>query len=228
MTQPTLAAPVRHGSSSFRTLLLATIVSLGGVTLAHGQGYVGASISGDIARTGSASGGLNPGSGEALSFSLRAGAPMTSRVGVEFEFARPSIIERDQTPDVLPLDAALASDLAALGIPITRYTVHSEQRNTTMNVALTAAQAISPRLSVVYVGGVTFGRIERTIRYSFTPAPIFPLPDAKGVSYDTGPLVGVDVRLGLTDHVQVVPGIRLMGIANGWLVRPAVGLAWRF
>ena len=227
MTQPALAATGWRAASHIRAVLLATMVLLGGVNVAHAQGYVGASISADIARTGSASAGLNPGSGEAVSFSLRAGAPIASRVGVEFEFARPSIIERDQTPDVIPLEATLASDLAALGIPTYRYTVHSEQRTTTMGMALTAEQSIAPRLSVVYVGGVAFGRIDRTIRYSYTTI-VFPLPDQKAVSYDTGPLVGMDARLGLTDHVQVVPGVRLIGIAGGWLVRPAVGLAWRF
>jgi hypothetical protein len=210
--------------------MMAAIVFVAGVTRAHAQGYVGASISADIARTGSGASGLNPGSGEAMSFSLRAGTPIVRRIGVEFEFARPAIIERDQVPDVVPLDPGLASEFAALGIPVYRYTLHTEQRNTTMSVALAAEQSISPHLSVMYVGGVAFGRIERTVRFQYDPAPPFgiPLPDQNGVTYDTGPLVGMDAHIGLTDHVQVVPGVRLMGIAGGWLLRPAVGLAWRF
>ena len=41
-------------------------------------------------------------------------------------------------------------------------------------------------------------------------------------------MVGVEGRVGLSDHVRVVPGLRLLAAGGGWTIRPAVGLAWEF
>jgi hypothetical protein len=40
--------------------------------------------------------------------------------------------------------------------------------------------------------------------------------------------VGFEACIGLTEHVNLVPGVRLHGLENGWLLRPAVGLEWEF
>lgn len=54
-----------------------------------------------------------------------------------------------------------------------------------------------------------------------------PLRD-RVVSYATGPLVGFEARVSLTDHVQFVPGVRIQSVSGGWLIRPGVGLGWAF
>jgi hypothetical protein len=62
-------------------------------------------------------------------------------------------------------------------------------------------------------------------------APIITVPartSSSATTYDVGPLVGVEGAIGLTEHVQLTPGIRLHGIEGGWLLRPSVGLGWTF
>jgi hypothetical protein len=222
-----------------RRTMLATVVLLAGTTAAQAQsGYVGAAIAADIVRTGSFDGTAMSGTGEAVSFALRAAAPVTPRFGVEFEFARPAAIERDESPDVRILADLTGFDRAvAPALPpesaIFSYDVHTWQRNTTMTAAMTVAQPLSSRVSLVYLGGVAFGRIERRFRYSygFPPylAAIYPVTsETKGVTYEAGPMVGVEGRVGLTEHVQLAPGVRMVAIGEGWVVRPSVGLNWRF
>jgi len=48
------------------------------------------------------------------------------------------------------------------------------------------------------------------------------------VVYSARPMAGFEARIGLTDHVQLVPGVRMHGIQGGWLIRPSVGLSWKF
>ena len=232
-----------------RQLVGAVLLILGCATLlatpAQAQsGYIAGSLSADIGRTGSTDGTDRPGTGEALSFSLRAGVPITPRFGVEFDFTRPSEIETDQTPDVsifdqvnllaslsptLPIDTILPS------IPTFNYTIHTAQRTTTYTAAAFARQEISPRLALVYLGGVAFGRVERTLSTSFgLPIPIplasiYPASfETRTVDYVAGPMGGFEARVGLTDHVEVVPGVRMLSLAGGWIVRPAVGISWKW
>lgn len=54
----------------------------------------------------------------------------------------------------------------------------------------------------------------------------------RATTYSVGPVVGVEARLGLTDHVMLVPGMRLQTVggtaASAWLFRASVGLGWKF
>jgi len=223
------------------------LLVLGFAAAAQAQsGYIAGSLSADISRMGSTDGTDLPGTGEALSFSLRAGVPITPRFGVEFDFTRPSEIENDQTPDVsiyadLPvtflttLDPTLPLDTILPALPTFNYSIHTTQRITTYTAAAFARQEITPRLAMVYLGGIAFGRVERTLSTSFAlPIPIplasiYPASfDTRTVEYATGPMGGVEAHVGLTDHVQVVPGVRILGLAGGWIIRPAVGLAWKW
>lgn len=45
-------------------------------------------------------------------------------------------------------------------------------------------------------------------------------------TYTAAPVVGVDARVALTDHASIVPG--MLALNGGLIVRPAVGLRWRF
>jgi hypothetical protein len=208
--------------------------------------YAAGSLGADIGRTGSADGSDAPGTGEALSFSLRVGTGLTSRFGVELDFTRPSEIETDETPDVrilLPTPYTITPDLsllspgdlnrASLPISVIGYTIHTAQRTTTITAAAWARQEVTPRVSLVYLGGVAFGRVERTVTTSFDVPPLLasiyrPTYDLRTIDYSVGPMAGFEGRVGFTEHVQVIPGIRVLSVGGGWILRPAVSLSWVF
>ena len=213
---------------------------------AHAQPYVAGSLSADIVRTGSSDAIPWPGSGEAFSFSLRAGAQVTPWFGIELDFTRPSEIETTQEPDFRTLDATVlaVAGVSPSSLPIFGYRVRTAQRATTVTASVWAKQEVSPRFAVVYLGGIAFARVERSITTTFDfpgfPLPVdFPFPIAQPsifppsyqnttVEYTQGPMAGIEGRLALTEHVQLVPGFRLLGIGGGWVMRPAVGLGWTF
>jgi hypothetical protein len=92
---------------------------------------------------------------------------------------------------------------------------------------------VSPKLSLVYLGGVAFVRLDQTTKTTFGYAlPVLsiypPSYEYKTVEYTQGPMAGIEARIGLSDHTQLVPGLRLLAVAGGWIMRPAVGLGWTF
>jgi hypothetical protein len=167
---------------------------------------------------------------------------------VELEFARPEQIENDQTPDYRILAAAglttgsftftngstvIGPDVAIF--PPINFSVRTSRRNTTLTASAWARQEVSRRFSMVYLGGIGFNRIEQLYEYNFGGGPrvnpLLPtiLPrSTRTTEYSVGPMVGVEARVGMSDHLRLVPGVRLHGLQGGWLVRPAVGLAWEF
>lgn len=203
------------------------------------SGYIAGSLSADVVRTGSVDSTDMPGSGEAMSFSLRAGAAITPRFGVELDFTRPSEIETDQTPDIgilADIPYVVSGDLILPSVPtssILGYKIHTIQRTTTITASASARQEITPRFSLVYLGGIAFARMEQTVTTTFNYLPALasiyrPTYETKTVAYTPGPMVGFEGRVSLTDHVQVVPGIRMLSMAGQWIVRPAIGLGWSF
>lgn len=223
-----------------RAMMVAALTLVLWTSAARAQtAYVAASLGADIGRTGSSDGSDAPGTGEALSFSLRVGTGLISRFGVELDFTRPSEIETDESPDIGVLDArnTIASDLSRLlpgvpilPLPIVGYTTHTAQRTTTITGAAWVRQEISPRISLVYLGGVAFGRIQRTVATSLDGLPVSDRPtlEYRTSDYSAGPMAGFEGRLGLTEHAQVVPGIRVLSVGDGWIIRPAVSLSWVF
>ena len=231
---------------------VATVALLAGLVAApaYAQGpYVGASIGADIARFSSSDGYDNPATGEAVSWALRLGGPIGSRFGVELEFARPEQIKNDQTPDyrilsagsltyslgaVTPSNTVVAPDTSIAIFPIP-FSVRTSRRNTTMTASVWARQEVSRRFSMVYLGGIDFNRIEQVYEYNYggggriLPALPTILPrTSRTTEYGVGPMAGVEARVGMSDHVRLVPGVRLHALQGGWLIRPAVGLAWEF
>jgi hypothetical protein len=215
------------------------IVLLAGTTRASAQsGYVAAALSADIVRDGTIDDTQTPGTGEAISFSLRAGKAIGRNVGVELDFTRPSTIESDDMS--IPVDFTF-EPIPGLGLPsqslpdFVGYRIHTEQRTTTVTAAAWARQEITPRVSFVYLGGIAFARRSQTVTTSFDGLPValapfglLPSIDTRVVDYSAGPMVGFEAQLGLTEHVRLVPGIRMLAITGGWTVRPAVGLGWNF
>lgn len=216
--------------------------------------YVGAALMGDVLRsthTELAVGPDNSTDGEAIGFALRVGTPLGNRWGIELEFARPGEIESEFSGSI-PLASGIDS-LALTQInrvvppgavlpqifpPILPYRVRSTQRHSTLSTSVWFNQNVSSRVSLVYLAGMGFYRAtyESDSRFEVLPAlptintvPAgFPSVATKTVNYGVRPLAGFEARIKLTDQVDLVPGIRLHGLENAWLLRPAVGLAWSF
>ena len=233
-------------------LLLGAVLFFPQPSAAQGA-YTGAALMGDFIRLDryDAGGSGSPAGGEALGFALRLGTPLGRNWGVELELARPALIESDETPDFIPLAASSVTGLLPPGVAlppgldagtVTRFTsfpafayrIHTARRNTTLGTTVWAAQEVSRRVSLVYLGGVGFHRATSITEWSFEryaalPFAILPSPSRQEVLlHSVQPLVGFEARIGLTDHVQLVPGIRMHGVSGGWLIRPAAGLAWQF
>ena len=221
-------------------LLIATVA-----TPAFGQSaYVGAAVGMDIARYNHVEvpGGEDfDASGEAVNFSLRLGTAVGQNWGVELGFTRPATIERESSfgypIPLLGRDAAVLTAIApniGMSIPIFESRTRIERRNTTLETVGWVAQPVSSRVDLVYLGGVAFNRIVEEISFQFSGriAGIIVPNTTRSVSYDLAPLAGLDARIALTDHVTLVPGLRLQGVggmnAQGWLLRTSAGLVWAF
>ena len=215
---------------------------------ADAQGYVAASVLGDIARFDeySSDGSDSSASGEAIGFALRLGTAIGSRWGVELEFARPSEIETTLSPPYIPLltttNVVQGSLPPNVGSPVVpdvyfpySYRSETRQRNTTLSASVWVGQTVTTRFGLTYLAGIAFGRTTRDIDVVYEPiprlAPVITIParvSSSATTYDVGPLVGVEGAIALTEHVQLIPGIRLHAIEGGWLLRPSVGLGWTF
>ena len=212
--------------------------------------YVAGTVAAEVVRTSSTKSGgttYDSGSGEALAGAIRVGTLLTPRFGVELEYFRPGEIEGDSTgpiyltgaPGVLysNVSAAAASLPGAdLVYPIVSQT--SGVRSSTTSTLLTARQPLGARAELVYLGGVGFSRVVRETEYGFPrgllplAAPIQRSSTTRTTQYCAGPVVGVEIRAGMTEHAQVVAGLRLhtlgQALVDGWMIRPSVGLAWKF
>lgn len=232
--------------------LLGAVLLVGVASTASAQStYVGASFIGDVVRTtGSGFGGA--GNGETFGGALRVGTPLGRQWGVELEFARTGEIEM-MPGGVFPAgsiewssgsSAGFLSSItsSALIFPSPRF--ESERRLATISTLLWWNHELSDRVSLAYLGGVAFTRTTWELRISYPdfPVPPFPLPLPIGrptilpppdlhqetTSYGADVAVGFEGRIGMTDHVRLVPGIRLQTISDGWAIRPGVGLQWTF
>jgi hypothetical protein len=244
----------RFRDDAFMKRLLVCLGATFCTTTAFAQDtYVSVSLTGDISRfsRSETAGSVDlSGSGEALGFGLRLGTPLGSIWGVEIEYVRPSEIESDGAPEVFPLprvplpgagvlDEVPAAFLPDVSILPFSYRIRAAQRNSTLSAGVWARQDFSSRFALVYSGGIGFHRTERELTITsdfFGPFPAAPglpivLPPPRAVdaiAYATRPFAGMDARVRMTDHVELVPGIRLHGLDGGLLVRPSVGLGWIF
>ncbi len=237
-------------------LLVAVLIALGARPSSAQSPYVSAAVVGDVllsTHSETSLGGDVPSGGEAIGFALRVGTPLGSRWGVELEFTRAGEIETE-FDGVIPLASragsavSWTSSLPPGSVPAgidavlpllqrpTSYSLQTTQRHSTLSTIVWMNQELSPRVSLIYLAGMGFSRttFENESRFEILPLPpgisipnIFPAI-TKTVTYGVRPLAGIEGRIGLTEHVDLVPGIRLHGLDNGWLLRPAVGLAWNF
>ena len=105
-------------------------------------------------------------------------------------------------------------------------------RVVTLTPALWVEQSVAKRLSLRYLAGLAFWR-ERdvtaiTVVTGFANrTTTLPPTHSTSVTYDAAPVVGIEAAVKFTEHLRVVPGVRLAAI-RGWLIRPTVGVAWVF
>ena len=234
-----------------RTSAIAVVLLFGVVAPpAFAQGaYVGAFLVGEIVRVDQYdSRAEDSGNGESLGFALRLGSPIGAKWGVEAEFVRPGEITSNQSPEIFPAVYDVTPIQVIPGLPNQgvnvydplifppiSYEFRSTQRRSTLSTSLWVRQELSSRVSMVYLGGVAFGRTstEVEITYTFPRQTILPLPPIppltnESIYYDVQPMVGVEGRIRMGGKVDLVPGLRLHGAQGGWLIRPAVGLSWNF
>jgi hypothetical protein len=215
---------------------------------AFAQGaYVGAFLVGEIVRLDQYdSRTQDTGNGESLGFALRLGSPIGAKWGVELEFVRPGEITSHQVPQILPAIYEVTPVQGIPGLPNQglydplifppiSFEFRSTQRRSTLSTSLWVRQELSPRVAMVYLGGVAFGRTSNEVEITYTIGrpTILPIPPIspvinESITYDVQPMVGVEGRIRMADKVDLVPGLRLHGAQGGWLIRPAVGLSWAF
>ncbi|MGH9328942.1 MAG: hypothetical protein ACRD09_00740 [Vicinamibacterales bacterium] len=187
------------------------------------------------------------GDGEALGGALRVGTELGDRWGLELEFAHAATIEDEttQNPRILPATGFVFTSLgtAPVGgiapeIPIfVNYTLRVRRSNPTLSTVAWIRQPVGGSVDLVYLGGVAFSRSVQEQDTSFVPI-LRPIPllapsrVTRTTMYGVNPLVGVEGRIRLTEHVRLVPGVRLQGLdsdpGSGWLMRAGVGLGWFF
>ena len=204
--------------------------------------YVGASLFGDIVRTGHTRtlGVEVGGGGEGIGIAVRAGTPLGTAWGVDLEFAYPSSIEQEYAPRFPePLGPVVTNFPRDLPIspttilpPYYSVSVRSEQRTSTLSASIWAQQQLTGRLSLVYLGGIGFYRATREDEIQYSPVLIglpivLPPVETEAVGYGVRPQAGMEARYNVGARLQIVPGLRLHGMENGWTIRPAIGMTWR-
>jgi hypothetical protein len=228
------------------TLLVVLFAVSAGAQSVYVAGTVGADVS-RVSHTDSIFSSATPNGSETFSGSLRVGSAIGQSWGAELEFVR-SAQTHDQIPaSVLPLatSTAIAGLPTATGsfsltsasanlIPVRLLQSDVRQSHSDLDALIWARQKAGGKVDLVYLGGIVFSRerVEVTQNFPTALALFAPVPNgifrSTTISYGTRPLVGIEALVSLTSHVRLIPGVRVQGIVDGWLLRPYVGLGWLF
>ena len=235
-------------------LVLTLLLVLFAASARAQSAYVAGTIGADVARVSHTDANFyasSPDGGETLSGSVRVGTAIGSSWGVELEFVQSGHSDDQLTPVVSPLATATNTSTTpapVITLPGFTFTSNSpnvipvrfvqsdiRQSHSDLDAVIWGRQAVSGSVDLVYLGGIAFSRQRTEITQNFPTilAMFAPLPPNSAfrsttISYGTRPLAGVEARIGFTSHVRLIPGVRLQGIADGWLLRPYVGLGWFF
>jgi hypothetical protein len=171
-------------------------------------------------------------------FAIRGGLGLGERWGTEVEVAYAFAREHEvEARGEIFNTSVLIGSFPIRVSPAIR--IESEEQLTTVNAAGWYSYPINARVDLVFAAGLAFTRMSLEQRQEFDfnlptgfPAtsilvPFGPLTTTV-VSYDVGPLVGLEGRIRFGDRVRLVPALRLTGVAEGWSVRPTVGVDWTF
>jgi hypothetical protein len=218
-----------------RVALGCLLVFLMGISASAQSPYAGGSVVFDIVRLSGSRNFDTSRDGESLGGAVRVGTSLGEGWGVDLEFARTGDIESQ--PDVHILDDAfpvITPNPAIFPPP----EINTRRQSSILTTTLWGGHEAGERLDLVYLGGVAFTRTESHLRIDIPGFPI-PLPiggvtrpaqviEQEAVSYGTGVAVGLDGRIRMTERLRLVPGVRLLGVPGGWVVRPALGVHWMF
>ena len=233
-------------------LVLTLLVVLFASSVRAQSAYVAGTIGADVSRVSHTDANFissSPDGSETLSGSVRVGTAIAPSWGVELEFVHSGRSHDQVTPQVFPLatntvitgaPAVTAqgftfTSTSANAIPIRFVQSDIRQSHSDLDALLWVRQGVGGSVDLVYLGGIAFSRQRSEITQNFpTILGLFaPLPPNSAfrsttITYGTRPLAGVEARIRFTSHVRLIPGVRLQGIADGWLLRPYVGLGWFF
>jgi hypothetical protein len=197
--------------------------------------YAGGSVVFDIVRLSGSRDFDTSGDGESVGGAVRVGTSIGERWGVDLEFARTGDIESQ--PDVRILGDTFPT-ITPIPAIFPQPEINTRRQSSMLTTTLWGRHEAGDRLDLVYLGGVAFTRTETHLRIEIPGFPI-PLPiggvirpaqviEQEAVSYGTGVAVGLDGRIRMTERLRLVPGVRLLGVPGGWVVRPAIGVHWMF
>ena len=242
-------------TGSTGSFVFAVVLLLDGAA-AHAQSpYVAATVGADVSRVSHSTSSLAripSGDSEVISWSLRTGTSLGESWGVELEFVQSGRSRGDGPLGIQPLIPAtltggtvtltggtvtttggtVISPLPGIPSPIA-FQTDIRRRHSDFDTVAWARQRAGGSVDLVYLGGIAFSRQRTEITQTF-PTLLAVFAPGGGtfrtttINYSTRPLVGVEARIGLTSHVRLVPGIRLQGLGEGWLIRPYAGLGWFF
>ena len=229
-------------------LVIALLLLLAAAPARAQSAYVAGTIGADVSRVNNTKASFYPSSSsgdETISGSLRVGTAVGQNWGVELEFVHSGRSHIETTPGVLPVlayEIALAPTAVMPGgisasssiAPIAYYQTDVRRTHSDLDGVIWARQRVGSSVDLVYLGGMVFSRerVEVTQTFPTGIRLLAPVPNgmfrSTAISYGTRPLAGVEARVRFTSHMSLLPGVRMQGIADGWLIRPYVGLGWFF
>lgn len=235
-----------------RSRLALAVVVLLVAAAAHAQSpYVAATVGADVSRLSHATSSIAripSGDSEVISWSLRAGTLVGESWGVELEFVQSGRSRTENPFGVQPLipgtvtltGATVVSSGGTIVSPLppniptpVAFSTDLRRSHSDFDTVAWARQRAGGSVDLVYLGGIAFSRQRTEITQTFPTlfavfAPGGGTFRTTTINYSARPLVGAEARIGLTSHVRLVPGIRLQGLAEGWLLRPYAALGWFF
>lgn len=202
---------------------------------------ISASLIGNIVRTDSLDtelpfvDNLSP-NGSSVGVALRVTQALADRWGVELEFALPGDIESEatrQTTISSTLSPTPPPPFSFQVLTPVSYRIATRRQHLTIGTTAWFKQSIGGKTSLVYSAGVGLLRMRQELEYDFSsviPGLTIPFPPSgvTSISYAVAPLLGLDAQIALSEHVRLVPGIRVQPHSSMWLLRPGIGVGWTF
>lgn len=189
----------------------------------------------------------NPRDGEAIGLNVGLGRRIGERWGVAVEVGRTGEIESRQVhsfdvrvaAELTPLPTSLVPPNRVPPVPVPPLDFEFESRHelqqTLVSALLWVSHDAGDRLELSYTGGLTLMRSESEsdLTVTDTRLALWLVPTGlRAIDYRTAPVVGADGAFKFTEHTALTAGVRAHAInvssISGWLLRPSIGVRWRF